>query len=260
MKIHPGTNPEPFKSTVAGIEEEFIILDESYCYPRGGGQPGDRGIFVVAPPIPVEDASQEEVQNFLERMMIGVHPEEFGEVLGGDLIRHPVQDTEYFSIGDEVVCEINQDVRNRHARMHTAQHIVSAMADDLWGAETVGNQISTNYTRLDLFFEDRAVYDSGTLEDVVNTIISTNTDGLVHDWTRERILEHEQMRHTKFMDRIPSSIPSLRVVEVDGVDLCPCAGTHVSNTLDLESISITNVKSKGAGKFRISYQFESELE
>ena len=184
----------------------------------------------------------------------------FEEVLGGEFIRHPVKTPEELSIGDQVECEIDSEVRNRHARMHTAQHIVSAMADDLWGAETVGNQISTHYTRIDLFFEDRAVYDSDILEEEVNTIISTNADVLVHDWTRERILEHEQMRHTKFMDRIPRSVPSLRVVEVDGVDLCPCAGTHVSNTLDLESISITNVKSKGAGKYRITYQFESELE
>ena len=237
MINHPGTNPEPFTTTVSGIDEQYILLSESYCYPRGGGQPGDTGIFAW-----------------------NGGPMAFGEVLGGEFIRHPVQTPEEFSIGDQVECEIDSEVRNRHARMHTAQHIVSAMADDLWGAETVGNQISTHYTRIDLFFEDRSVYDSGTLEEEVNTIISTNADVLVHDWTRERILEHEQMRHTKFMDRIPSSVPSLRVVEVDGVDLCPCAGTHVSNTIDLESISITNVKSKGAGKYRITYQFESELE
>ena len=237
MTKHPGTNPGPFSTTVSGIEEQYILLSESYCYPRGGGQPGDKGVFSLnSRAIP------------------------FGEVLGGDIIRHPVQTPDGFSIGDHVMCEIDSEVRNRHAKMHTAQHVVSAMADDLWGAETVGNQISTHYTRIDLLFENRAVYDSGTLEEEVNSIISNNTDVLVHDWTRERILEHEQMRHTKFMDRIPSSIPSLRVVEVDGVDLCPCAGTHVSNTLDLESISITNVKSKGAGKYRITYQFESELE
>lgn len=237
MSKHPGTNPEPFMTTVAGIEDQYLVLTESYCYPRGGGQPGDTGKFEYNG---------------------GVY--NFGEVLGGEFIRHPVSSPEEFAIGEQVECEIDPEVRNRHARMHTAQHIVSAMADDLWGAETVGNQISTNYTRLDLFFEDRSVYDSGTLEDVVNSIIATNTDVLVHEWSRGKILGHAQMRHTKFMDRIPTSIPHLRVVEVDGVDLCPCAGTHVANTDDLESISITNVKSKGAGKYRITYQFESELE
>jgi misacylated tRNA(Ala) deacylase len=66
------------------------------------------------------------------------------------------------------------------------------------------------------------------------------------------------MRHTKFMDRIPSFINELRVVEIDGIDLCPCAGTHVASTSDIDPIVITNVKSNGAGKFRITYQFENE--
>ena len=256
MKSHPGTNPEPFKSTVAGIQEEFIILDESYCYPRGGGQPGDRGVFVVAPPLPVEDASQEEVQNFLERMMIGVHTEEFGEVLGGDLIRHPVQDTEYFSIGDEVVCYIDQEVRNQHARMHTAQHIVSALAEDLWGAETVGNQLTVESSRVDLLFEDKELFNPDELVDASNAIISTNRDVNIHQWERARILEHEQMRHTKFMHRIPTSINQLRVVEIEGVDLCPCAGSHVSNTSMVPKIKFQGKKNKGKGRIRFSYIFE----
>ena len=237
MKSHPGTNPEPFTTTIADIDELFILLSESHCYPRGGGQPGDRGAFVH-----------------------GGVSSTFGEALGGEYIRHPVKFPDEFSIGEEVECRIDKDVRNRHAKMHTTQHIVSAMADDLWGAETAGNQISTHYTRIDLLFENRDEYDSKTLEEEVNAIIGSNTDVLVHDWTRERILGHEQMRHTKFMHRIPSSIPTLRVVEVQGVDLCPCAGTHVSNTRDVDSIVITGVKSKGAGKFRITYQVENELQ
>ena len=91
----------------------------------------------------------------------------------------------------------------------------------------------------------------------MNDIISSNTEVLVQSWTRKKIVGTEQMRHTKFMERIPSSIPTLRVVEVQDIDLCPCAGTHVSNTDVVEPITITNVRSKGAGKFRITYQFEN---
>jgi len=40
MSNHPGTNPEPFTATVAEIEENFIMLDESYCYPEEGGNQG----------------------------------------------------------------------------------------------------------------------------------------------------------------------------------------------------------------------------
>ena len=77
MTSHPGTNPEPFTATVAEIDEDFIILSESYCYPRGGGQPGDRGSFYG---------------NWGDL--------EFGEVLGGNFIRHPVDSPDKFSVGE----------------------------------------------------------------------------------------------------------------------------------------------------------------
>ena len=55
------------------------------------------------------------------------------------------------------------------------------------------------------------------------------------------------------MDRIPSSISILRVVEIEDIDLCPCGGTHVGNISEIPNITIENVKSKGAGKLRVSY-------
>ena len=59
------------------------------------------------------------------------------------------------------------------------------------------------------------------------------------------------------MDRIPTSVKKLRVVEIVDVDLCPCGGTHVDNTSKLSEMNITNVKSKGAGKLRISYSLNN---
>jgi misacylated tRNA(Ala) deacylase len=66
------------------------------------------------------------------------------------------------------------------------------------------------------------------------------------------------MRHTKFMDRIPNTITELRVVEIEDIDLCPCAGTHVENTSELSEMEIVNVKSKGSGKLRITYQLKND--
>ena len=86
MSKHPGTNPEPFMTTVAGIEDQYLVLTESYCYPRGGGQPGDTGKFEYNG---------------------GVY--NFGEVLGGEFIRHPVSSPEEFAIGEQVECEIDPE-------------------------------------------------------------------------------------------------------------------------------------------------------
>ena len=84
----------------------------------------------------------------------------------------------------------------------------------------------------------------------------SNVDVNVHEWDRGRIMEHKQMRHTKFMHRIPETITHLRVVEVEDVDLCPCAGTHASNTSQIPTVRYIGKKNKGKGRLRVSYEFE----
>ena len=232
MDHHPGTNPEPFTTIITGFQEANALLESTYYYPRGGGQPGDVGTMVS-----------------------GDFETPIGEVLHGEMILHPIGDPDMFEVGDSVICSINQERRNLHSQMHTAQHIVSALAEDIWGAETVGNQLSTDNSRVDLLFEDKSVFDPEELVSRVNATLNKQIPVNVHEWDREEITSHEQMRHTKFMDRIPKSISNLRVVEVEGVDLCPCAGTHVDNTSNIPNIQFLAKKNKGKGRIRFSYTF-----
>ena len=145
MDHHPGTNPEPFTTIITGFQDTNALLESTYCYPRGGGQPGDTGTMVA-----------------------GDIETQIGEVLPGEMILHPISEPDMFEVGDEVICSIDQERRNLHAQMHTAQHIVSALAEDIWGAETVGNQLSTGNSRVDLLFEDKTVFDSEELVSQVN--------------------------------------------------------------------------------------------
>ena len=172
------------------------------------------------------------------------------------MILHPVDEIEMFKKGQEVSCEIDVIRRNGHTMMHTAQHIFSALAEDLWGCETVGNQIGADQSRVDLLFDDKELFNPDELTETVNSVLSSNIPVNIHEWEREKILGHDQMRHTKFMHRIPASITHLRVVEVEGVDLCPCAGTHVSNTSQIPRVRYLGKKNKGKGRLRVSYDFE----
>ena len=38
---HPGLNPPVFEATITDIIDDGVFLDRTFCYPRGGGQPGD---------------------------------------------------------------------------------------------------------------------------------------------------------------------------------------------------------------------------
>lgn len=230
LKCHPGTDPKAFKAKIVNIKDNYLIFDNSYCFPRGGGQPGDIGTIIL-----------------------GELEIEFHETLPGEYIKHPVDSVDQFKIGDNIKCIIDKENRNRNAKMHTTQHIVSALANDLFGAETIGNQIGNEFTRIDLKFQDKNKFNIEDLESSFNDILSTNAPVNVYDWDRTTILSHDKMRHTNFLDRIPSSVKKLRVVEIVDIDLCPCGGTHVENINILDDLKINKVKSKGSGKLRISY-------
>tara|TARA_B100001287_G_scaffold241257_1_gene216114 strand:+ start:1907 stop:2614 length:708 start_codon:yes stop_codon:yes gene_type:complete len=234
MTHHPGTDPPPFTTRIVGKDGNTLLLEETFCYPRGGGQPGDTGVITS---IEGESCKME-------------------EVLPGEMIIHPVDDATLFTVGQEVICTIDQNRRNALTLMHTAQHIFSAMSEDIWGAETVGNQIGVESSRVDLLFDDKDVFDSDIIIDKVNSILSSKIPVNVHEWDRETILSHENMRHTKFMHRVPESITHLRVVEIEDIDLCPCAGTHASNTSMIPRVKFISKKNKGRGRLRVSYSFD----
>jgi len=234
LQNHPGINPQPFSSKVLSIIEDSIILEQSYCYPKGGGQPGDTGTLSG--------------QGISER---------FTEVHARELIHHPVNDVSTFKIGQVLDCTIDVARRNSLAITHTAQHIVSAMADELWGATTVGNQLGTEESRIDLLFDDKTRFSQQVIQDKVNEIIGSNRSVTVANWTADEILSDDRVRNRSFvsriLERLPSHVEHMRVVNIEGIDICPCAGSHVDNVSQLTQIEITRIKQKGAGKIRLYY-------
>mgnify|MGYP000696936283 FL=1 len=234
LQNHPGINPQPFSSKVLSIIEDSIILEQSYCYPKGGGQPGDTGTLSG--------------QGISER---------FTEVHARELIHHPVNDVSTFKIGQVLDCTIDVARRNSLAITHTAQHIVSAMADELWDATTVGNQLGTEESRIDLLFDDKTRFSQQVIQDKVNEIIGSNRSVTVANWTADEILSDDRVRNRSFvsriLERLPSHVEHMRVVNIEGIDICPCAGSHVDNVSQLTQIEITRIKQKGAGKVRLYY-------
>ena len=234
LQNHPGINPQPFSSKVLSIIEDSIILEQSYCYPKGGGQPGDTGTL----------SGQ------------GIS-EKFTEVHARELIHHPVNDVSTFKIGQVLDCTIDVARRNSLAITHTAQHIVSAMADELWDATTVGNQLGTEESRIDLLFDDKTRFSQQVIQDKVNEIIGSNRSVTVANWTADEILSDDRVRNRSFvsriLERLPSHVEHMRVVNIEGIDICPCAGSHVDNVSQLTQIEITRIKQKGAGKIRLYY-------
>ena len=108
-----------------------IILDRTMIYPEGGGQPADRGSIVFRPDnsaaeqtVRISDAHTENgsVVHFCD-----------AEIPAGTIVR--------------VLLDV--DTRLDHAQQHTGEHIVSGLANKLFGAVNVGFHMAADYCTID---------------------------------------------------------------------------------------------------------------
>ena len=220
-----------FVATVTKVEENKIALDQTLFYPLGGGQNWDLGVL---------NGPNGELN--------------VTEVRGRDIIEHTVDDVFELEVGDEVTGLIDFERRYAHMKMHTAQHLVSGIAYELFnGVRTVGNQIHTDRSRIDFHpiqFTDEMLQQ---LQTEVNGKIKQALDVTDSQMTRDEINAIMPQERTN-MDLLPTFINDLRVVTIgDQQDMCPCAGTHVRNISEIGEIEFTGKKSKGKGKQRVSY-------
>ncbi len=220
-----------FTATVMKVEGNKIALDRTLFYPLGGGQNWDLGVI---------NSPNGELN--------------VTEVRGRDIIEHTVDDALGLEIGDEITGKIDFERRYAHMKMHTAQHLVSGIAYELFdGVRTVGNQIHTDRSRIDFqpiqFSEEMLLQ----LQTEVNDKILQSLEVTDSQMTRDEINAIMPQERTN-MDLLPSFITDLRVVTIgDRQDMCPCAGTHVRNISEIGEIEFTGKKSKGKGKQRVSY-------
>mgnify|MGYP000008740237 FL=1 len=232
LQLHPGLDPEPFECVITAVEEDWLTFDRTFFYPMGGGQPADRGRLCGKG--------------------IDLH---VVDVRGKGGVTHQVEgvDTEALPdlCGSEVRADIDVVWRNRLSRMHTAQHLVSAVADELWGGRTVGNQIGFERTRIDIGFPDKEQFEARSLQEKVNELIAGGGAVTMGFSPRAELLDDPLVRVN--MDLIPAHIDMLRVITIEGVDICPCAGTHVGDISKIGPLEVTRVRSKGAGKLRVEY-------
>ena len=231
---HPGTDPKSFKSTISSTEKEvedtWVELSSSFFYPTGGGQPADHGLLEC-------EGNSFLIKNVKKgkTLLHNIGPIDVGLVRGGSAVS----------------ASIDIDRRNLLSKMHTAQHLISAGADELFGGNTIGNQIGIEKTRIDIGFEDRSKFDKESLEQLVNDGIEQQLPVTMSQENLSNLTSNPLVRVN--LELLPKNVTELRVITIKGRDICPCAGTHVQNTKEIGEIQINKVKSKGAGKLRVEY-------
>jgi misacylated tRNA(Ala) deacylase len=222
-----------FEATVTEATPEYVILGGTYFYPEGGGQPPDHGVLNW-------DGGRAEITDVRK---------DHGDV------KHRVGSMEGDppDAGTTVEGRIDEERRGKLRRMHTAQHVVSRIVFDEYGAETAGNQIHPDRSRIDFEPADFEESDLGFIERRANEVIERDLAVTKENRPRD-IAEAAVDEGQALLDMIPESVDPLRIVEIDGFDACPCGGTHVDRLGELGRVAIIDRTSKGADVDRIEFE------
>ncbi|MCA1811002.1 MAG: alanyl-tRNA editing protein [Halobacteriales archaeon] len=220
-----------FTARVVEAQADYVTLDQTLFYPLGGGQEWDTG-----------------------RLTAGERVVQVREVTKRGPVKHVVGPGHGLAPGDAVAGEIDWERRYAHMRMHTAQHLVSGLAYELFGgARTVGNQIHRSRSRIDfnpVNFTNEMLAD---LQAAANDAVKASYAVTTGTMTRDEVNAELPPERTN-LDLLPKSVTDLRVIRIGaGVDLCPCAGTHVMDTKEIGELRILRRTAKGSGTQRIEY-------
>lgn len=216
-----------FDANITKKGETFVVLDKTAFYALGGGQPSDIGMLKW-------EGGESKV----------------AEVLKKKELRHFVDTVPQT---DQVHGVLDWDLRNAHMKMHTAQHVLSSVVFKMFKARTAGNQVHADHSRVDFQPIKFSEEDMARVEEGCNEIVKEAVP--VHIYEEERQILEEKMAEQRYiLNMIPKSIPRLRVVDILGIDICPCAGTHVKNTSELGKVHILERRSKGKDIDRIVYE------
>ena len=231
---------EPYtKSCEAHITahvEGGIILDRTVFYPEGGGQPGDTGILRMA------DGSHARITQTLKGK---------GEV-DGEIV-HLIEDGAVLPVdGETVTAELDWDRRYNHMRMHTCLHLLCSIID---GGVT-GGSIGAEKSRLDFDLQDTAL-DKEQITADLNALVEAD-HGLSISWiSDEEMLERTELVRTMSV-KPPMGQGRVRLMEIAGVDLQPCGGTHVHSTSEIGRVKIGKIENKGKHNRRVNVVFDND--
>jgi misacylated tRNA(Ala) deacylase len=229
---------EPYRretpATVVRADESGIVLDRTVFYPRGGGQAGDAGEIVRG------DGAIIAIADTVK----GDAPDEILHVPAPDCMALALS----LTAGEPVTARIDWERRHRHMRFHTATHLLCAIVPH----QTNGCSITSGYARLD--FDMVEPLDRGHLERELARLVAE-----AHDvrtvWITDEELDAKPELVRTMSAPPPRGVGRVRLLQIDGVDLQPCGGTHVANTREIGAVKVVKIEKKSARTRRVVLEF-----
>jgi misacylated tRNA(Ala) deacylase len=147
-----------------------------------------------------------------------------------------------------VQARIEQARRERHMRFHTTTHLLCALVPH----PVNGCSITMDYARLDFHMSEPL--DKEALTAGLARLIG-EAHAVRHRWISEAELDANPGLVRSMSVQPPRGQGRVRVLEIEGVDLQPCGGTHVANTAEIGAVVVTKVEKKSAMTRRVVLGF-----
>jgi misacylated tRNA(Ala) deacylase len=214
---------------VIAVRDDSVVLDRTVFYPLGGGQPGDTGTMTW------------------EGGEAAVIDTRYGD---GGAILHILEDGAALpGTGTAVHVALDWERRYRHMRMHTAMHLLGAVLH--YGV--TGGNISAEKSRLDFDMTDTV--DKEAVGAALARLVAEDHPVSCRWITEEELDAQPELVRTMSVQP-PRGKGSIRLLEIAGVDLQPCGGTHLNSTAEVGAVRIGKVENKGKRNRRVNIHLD----
>jgi misacylated tRNA(Ala) deacylase len=211
------------EARVLAVRDGAVELDRTVFYPMGGGQPGDTGRIGQWRVTDTRkgDAAPDSVLHVLEP---GSCPE----------------------VGSLVKIQIDWDRRLRHMRFHTALHLLCAVVK----APVTGGRMAEDKAHLDFDVEmEKLVKEE--IEAGVNALVQASHEARAR-WIADAELDARPELVKTMSVAPPRGEGRVRLLEIPGVDLQACGGTHVRSTAEIGPLAVAKIRSEGRRNRRVT--------
>jgi alanyl-tRNA synthetase len=221
-----GDDPREFDAKVLKSFDDFVVLDKTAFYARGGGQEPDHGKIGSC-----------DITDITKHGNIVVHK------IKGEIPKE----------GNTVSCIVDTKRRDGITKNHTSTHIINTSARSILGSWVWQHSAfkEEDHARLDITHHSALTDDEIIkIEQAANSIIEKSIPVKIENFDRGTA---EQKYGFRIYQGGVVPVKSVRIVSIGDLDIEACGGTHVTNTSDVKEIKITKTKRIQDGVVRIEF-------
>jgi misacylated tRNA(Ala) deacylase len=214
-------------ATVVAVNPDGgVVLDRTVFYAASGGQPADRGSLIGSEPISIAN-------------VVFTDP-------GKTVIAHvPAPGSAPLAVGDKIQAAIDWPTRHARMRMHTALHLLSAVLP----YPVTGGSVGEAESRLDFDIPEAGLDKDAITAKLVEMIAADAA--VTARWITDAELEANPSLVKTMSVKPPMGTGRIRLIEIAGLDLQPCGGTHVRSTAEIGAVRVMQIEKKGKQNRRV---------